>query len=101
MSEYPEDIWRSVDQAEIDIGFHLGEGRNIIARAIMTERHRCADLVQRIRFMDEFDRDALLSEINQPGVSHMQETQWLTSLPSSAASSSPASLHSERSPDQR
>lgn len=102
MAEIPEDVMKAARECA-DLCLYTTDDRMAvhIASAIMAERERCLSLVQRIRFMDEFDRHALAEEIARPGSKPMHETQWSIEQTSSAASSSPERQTSEQERDLR
>lgn len=48
----------------------------VIVDLFMNERTRCAGLVRQLRFMDEFDREALISAIMEPSDDPKNKDQW-------------------------
>lgn len=118
MSEYPEDVMKAARECA-DLCLYTTDDRMAlhIARAIMAERER----VQQSRFegLQAAYRRGVDFACEGAGVGDEDYTElWryvpkaaydyadkatgpVTSPPSSDASSSPASLHSEQSPDQR
>lgn len=99
MSEYPEDVMKAARDAVMPLlGWESPYGARIIARAIMAERLRCADIARSTGVYPELNVFGGGPEWYRHGKAIARA---ITSPPSSAASSSPASLHSEQSPDQR
>lgn len=90
MSEYPEDVMKAAREAVMPLlGWESPDGARIIARAIMAERERCADVVLNANALNADERYFL-----------RQIARKIVNQPSSAASSSPAHP-SEQEPDPR
>lgn len=90
MSAYPEDVMKAARKAVMPLlGWESPDGARIIARALMAERQRCADIVLNANALNADERYFL-----------KQVARKIISQTSSAASSS-EHRPSEQAPDQR